>query len=256
MKKLHETLALGRVHAMDAIAGLLRLRDHSVAMVFADLPYGQTMHGWDSPVPIVPLWIVLRRVCRLRAALVFSAIHPFTALLVASNTIMFRHAMVWEKNKPTGHLNANRQPLRSHEDLLVFARETPNYRVQKTTGHSPMHAADRRLTSTCYGGHGSTPSEAGSTLRYPTSILRIPVVNNDDPDRIHPSQKPVALVEWFVKTYTRRGDLVVDPTAGSGTTIVAAERLGRRAVGFDLDSAMVEKANARIERARSEKKTR
>lgn len=237
----------GLIHPIDCIEGIGRLPRGSVDFVFADLPYGKTRNTWDKLVPIESLWKALRIACKPGAAKVFTASQPFSSLLVASNFEEFRHEMIWKKNKSSSFLNAKKMPLLAHENLLVFYREYPFYEVQKTGGHPPMHAATKKpTTSTCYGEHGPMPNEAGTTLRYPTSVLEIPVVNNDDPERIHSNQKPVDLVEWFLRSYTRPGDLVLDPTAGSGTTLVAAKRLGRRYVGFESDVAMTMLANERL----------
>ena len=234
----------------DCLTGLARVASGSVAMVFADLPYGRTQNEWDTLVPVEPLWRELNRVCRRDAAMVFTAMQPFTSLLVCSNTSAFRFEMIWQKNKVRGFLNAKRQPLRTHENVLVFYREQPRYVPQMTTGHKPVNSYTKHTSDgTNYGATKRGVSGGGSTVRYPTSILSIPVVNNDDPIRIQPTQKPEALVAWFIETYTRPGDLVLDPTAGSGTTLVAAKRLGRHGVGFETDAEMVVKARHRIARA-------
>ena len=242
-----ETYADGLLVHQDCLTGLASVATGSVAMVFADLPYGRTQNDWDNLVPIEPLWQELNRVCRRDAAMVFTAMQPFTSLLVCSNLPAFRFPMVWQKNKVRGFLNAKRQPLRTHEDVLVFYREQPRYVPQMTTGHKPVNSYTKHTSDgTNYGATKRGVTGGGSTTRYPTSVLAIPVVNNDDPIRIQPTQKPEALVEWFVKTYTQAGDLVLDPTAGSGTTLVVAKRLGRHGVGFETDADMVVKARRRI----------
>lgn len=237
----------GRVVHEDCLVGLRHLPAGSVTMVFADLPYGRTQNEWDRLVPIEPLWRELNRVCRADAAMVFTAMQPFTSLLVCSNTRSFRYEMIWQKNKVRGFLNAKKQPLRTHENVLVFYRKQPRYVPQMTEGHTPVHSYTKHTSDgTNYGATKRGVSGGGSTTRYPTSVLALPVVNNDDPIRIQPTQKPEALVAWFLRTYTRPGDLVLDPTAGSGTTLVAAKRLGRRFVGFETDADMVAKATIRL----------
>jgi DNA modification methylase len=161
-------------------------------------------------------------------------------MVVTSNLRQFRYDMVWRKNKSTGFLNAKKRPLRIHESVLVFWEQEPRYEPQMTDGHEPGHAVNQRLSRTQV--YGATPKKrtwGGSTKRYPVSVLDIPIVNNDSPDRIHPNQKPELLVEWFLLTYTRPGDVVLDPTFGSGSTLRAASRLGRSYVGFETDEAMV-----------------
>lgn len=171
---------------------------------------------------------------------VLTAIQPFTSMVVMSNLPRFRYDMVWRKNKSTGFLNAKKRPLRVHESVLVFWTEEPVYMPQMTDGHEPGHAVNQRLSGTTV--YGATPkrrSWGGSTMRYPVSVLDIPIVNNDSPDRVHPNQKPEALMEWFINTYTRPGDVVLDPTFGSGSALNVARRLGRKYVGFETDAAMV-----------------
>lgn len=246
------SLTLDRVYARDCLEGLRDLPAGCVDLVFADLPYGRTRSAWDRPVRLALLWPALRRACKPRAAMVFTGVQPFSSLLVCSNLAEFRFSMVWRKNKSTGFLNAKRQPLRAHEDILVFARKAPRYRPRMTEGHEPGHAVKGRLSKTSI--YGATPvprSWGGSTKRYSTSVLEVAVVNGDAPDRGHVNQKPEALSAWFIEAYTDPGDLVLDPTAGSGSALAAAKRLGRRFVGFEQDAKTARAANARLSRVAS-----
>lgn len=238
---------IGKIHSLDCLIGLTSIADGSVDFVFADLPYGRTQNDWDKLVPMEHLWPALRRVCKPTAAMVFTAMQPFTSLLVCSNLADFRYEVIWRKNKVRGFLNAKRQPLRTHESVLVFYRQQPAYTPQMTSGHKPVNSYTKHTSDgTNYGVTKAGVKGGGSTTRYPTSVLDISVVNNDDPEHIHPTQKPVALVEWFLRTYTQPGDLVLDPTAGSGTSLAAAATLGRRFVGFETDIEMAGRANDRI----------
>jgi len=230
----------------DCLRGLPEIQAASVDLVFADLPYGRTQNNWDHLVPISDLWAQLRRVCRPDTPMVFTAIQPFTSLLVCSNLDSFRYEMIWRKNKARGFLNAKKQPLRAHENVVVFYDKQPRYEAQMTDGHEPIHWAKTSSRSKNYGQYGATVTNGGTTKRYPTSVLDVPVVNNDDPERIHTTQKPVALVEWFIRTYTDPGGVVLDPTAGSATTLVAAERLGRTGIGFEADQRLFDLASARL----------
>lgn len=234
---------MGGLFHMDCLEGLRDVPEQSVDLVFADLPYGRTANSWDEVIPVEALWSHLARVCKERTPMVFTAIQPFTSLLVCSKPKWFRYEMVWKKNKPRGFLNANKQPLRVHESILVFYRKQPAYRPQKTKGHAPVNSFTKNTSDgTNYGNTKRGFRGGGSTERYPTSILEIPVVNNDDPRRIHPTQKPEALPAWFIATYTKRGDLVLDPTAGSGSTLLAAKKMGRAYLGFERDKDMVKAA--------------
>lgn len=229
---------IGDVHCADCLDALGGLAEQSVDLVFADLPYGQTRNDWDRPIALDALWTHLERVTKPRAPMVFTAQQPFTAALVSSARKWFRYEMIWRKNKPRGFLNARRQPLRIHENILVFYREQPFYEPQMTHGHSPVHAFATRTSGKNYGSVAPRPG-GGSTSRYPTSVLDIPVLNNDDPERVNPTQKPIALPAWFIRTYTKPGDVVLDPTAGSGSTLLAAKALDRRYVGYEIDPEMV-----------------
>lgn len=217
----------------------------SVDMVLTDLPYGKTRNSWDRPIPFEPMWAELRRVCKPQAAMVFTATEPFGAQLICSNLADFRYDLVWSKNKPTGFLNAKKQPLRSHENILVFYRKPPLYSPQMTSGHKPGNYARCIQHSTNYG--KQTPTEyGGSTKRYPKSVIEIPIINNDDPEKFHPTQKPVDLMRWLIRTYTSPGDLVLDIAAGSGSTGVAAMLEGRRSICIELETEYASAADLRI----------
>ena len=232
------------LHNIDCLVGLAAMPDACIDFVFADLPYGRTQSNWDKLVPMDQLWFQLKRVCKPTSAMVFTAIQPFTSLLVCSNLEQFKYEMVWRKNKATGFLNSKKQPLRAHENILVFYGKQPAYEPQMTDGHEPGHAIKGKLSTTgMYGAMPKPRTWGGSTKRYPTTILDIPIVNGDDPNRVHVNQKPIDLSSWFIKTYTKSGDLVLDPTAGSGSTLVSAKMLGRRFVGFETDPQTVETAN-------------
>jgi site-specific DNA-methyltransferase (adenine-specific) len=243
------SVELGRVHLGNCLDLLGQVDRESVAMVFADLPYGITANAWDTPIDLARLWPALYRVCRPNAALVFTAVQPFASDLVQSNRADFRFEMIWKKNLATGFLNAAKRPLRNHENILVFWREEPIYQPQKTTGHplvrvTPSQRAQAKHSKN-YGDqdHLMKTLTYESSERYPTTVLDLDVVEQHDPSRRHPTQKPEALADWFIRTYTTPGDLVLDPTAGSGSTLCAARSLGRRCIGFDIDPEAVRKAN-------------
>lgn len=221
------------------------LQASSVDMVLSDVPYGQTQNAWDRPIPFEPMWEQLRRVAKVDAAIVLMAAQPFASKLVCSNLADFRYDLIWKKNKPTGFLNAKKQPLRIHEHALVFYRKPPLYEPQMTTGHKPGNYARRVKHSSNYG--AQTPTEyGGSTERYPTSVIEIPIINNDDPDKHHPTQKPVDLMAWLIRSYTARGQSVLDFAAGSGTTAVAALREGRRYICIEKEPEYFDMAETRI----------
>lgn len=235
----------------DCLELLATIPDGSVDMVLADLPYGTTASKWDSVIPFEPLWAEYKRICTKNAAIVLTAQQPFTSALVMSNVKAFKQALVWKKNKSSGHLNAKRRHLTVHEDVLLFSFGTPVYNPQKTTGHTPSHSASRLDVSTVYGRQRHTTYEGGQTTRMPNTLLAYDVVNNDGSGegRFHPNQKPVPLLEYLINTYSRPGELVLDNTMGSGTTGVAALNTGRLFIGMEKDPAFYKVAVARIEAA-------
>ena len=218
----------------DTFEGIATLPDQSVDMVLADLPYGTTRCAWDTVLPLEPLWREYWRVCR--GPVVLTASQPFTSALVMSQSRRFRYSWVWDKALPVGHLNAKRQPLRVVEDVLVFYATAGCYHPQKTSGHK-RKVARSKYEKTRDGSHVYGQEKRDTTYdsdeRYPTNLIRFS--NGDQTRKIHPTQKPVALFEYLIRTYTNPGDTVLDNTAGSGTTAVAAERSGRRWVCIERD---------------------
>lgn len=221
--------------------------DGSVDMVLCDLPYGTTACAWDAVLPFEPLWAEYRRVCKPSAMIVLTANQPFTSALVASNYAGFKYACAWNKVLPRGHLNAKKQPLRVLEDVLVFGAAGGTYNPQKTGGHK------RKVSTTVYekGGDGSQVygkeqrnTHYDSTERYPTSLITFS--NAAQNGKIHPTQKPVALFEYLIRTYTNPGDVVLDNTAGSGTTAIAAENTGRRWICMERDETYYAHAICRV----------
>ncbi|AZO29344.1 site-specific DNA-methyltransferase [Mesorhizobium sp. M1B.F.Ca.ET.045.04.1.1] len=220
------------------------LPDRSIDMIAVDPPYNSTQNSWDVIIPFEPMWKEIWRLCR--GAVVFTAMQPFSSALVMSQVKHFRHEWVWEKNKATGHLNAKKAPMRAHELVLVFSKETPPYFPQMTDGHTPGNFAVRRTNTSNYG--AQKPTEyGGSTERYPRSVQQFPIINNDDPEKVHPTQKPVDLFECLIKTYSREGDTILDFSMGSGTTGVACRRTNRNFIGIELDPDYVMIARGRIE---------
>lgn len=229
----------------DCFERMRELPDASVDMVLADLPYGTTQNKWDSVLPLEPLWAEYWRVCKPNAAVVLTAQTPFDKALGMSQIECLKYEWIWYKNKPSGFLNARKFPLKAHENVLVFCRGGHLYNPQ---GLTPVSVNQYRRNKAGNGNYGKvaqkdyTQTEGG----FPYSVLQIPVINNDKKDRLHPTQKPVALFEYLIRTYTNEGDTVLDNTAGSGTTAVAAERCGRRWVCIERDETYYTKAVERV----------
>jgi len=233
----------------DCLDLMENISDKSINMILCDLPYGTTACKWDSIIPFEPLWNQYKRIIKDNGVIVLTAAQPFTSALVMSNILMFKYCWTWCKNKKTGFLNAKKQPLRQTEDVVVFYASQPTYNPQKTQGHKPVNSFTKHTSD------GETVGKTkigikggGQTDRYPTNILYIPVVNNDNSngDKFHPTQKPVELFEYMIKTYTNEGDLVLDNCAGSGTTGVACKNTKRNFILIEKEIKYVEIARKRL----------
>ena len=218
-----------------------------VDLVLADPPYGSTKCRWDTPLNLNSLWKELRRVTKPDGAIVLTASQPFTTALIASNYPMFKYCWVWEKTLATGHLNAKKMPMRAHEDICVFYQKMPQYFPIKTKGHerkvSTAHHRRNSKFTELYGSHSDKPSY-DSTERYPRSVIKI--ATDKQKSALHPTQKPVALMEYFVQTYSKPGDTVLDFVMGSGTTGIACLKTKRYFTGIEIDKDYFEIACNRL----------
>jgi DNA modification methylase len=218
----------------------------SVDMILCDLPYGTTACKWDSVIPFEPLWAQYKRIAKPNAAIVLTASQPFTTALIGSNMKDFRYCWVWDKAQPTGFLNANRRPLGVHEDVCVFASAATVYNAQKSGGHPQRkRTASRGKTTAVYGDFAQVGKDSG-TNRFPTTIISISKGQSPNNRPLHPTQKPVALMEYLIRTYTNEGETVLDNCMGSGTTGVACANTGREFIGIEKDAAYFEIARQRI----------
>lgn len=224
----------------------------SVDMVMADLPYGTTACKWDAVIPFAPLWEQYRRVCKKNAAIVLTASQPFTSALVMSNAGGFRYQWVWEKSKAGGIFNAKNMPLKQHEDVLVFSEGTcancsANRMPYFPQGLMRVNRTAKNSARSGDGTIGNRPSRTGSYTQefsgYPMSILKIA----SEGRAVHPTQKPVALMEYLIRTYTNEGETVLDNTMGSGTTGVACINTGRKFIGIERDPEYFKIAQARCD---------
>lgn len=235
----------------DCLELMREIPNGSVDMVLCDLPYGTTRNAWDNVIPLEPLWEQWHRVCKPNAAVILFAQMPFTATVVLSNQKEFRYEWIWRKSQGTGHLNANRMPLKIHENVLVFYRELPTYNPQKTAGNS-YYRSKHNHGSTNYGKQVDSETINTDGTRYPVDVIHFPACNTSADKPIHPTQKPVPLLEYMIMTYTNPGDTVLDNCIGSGSTGVACINTGRDFIGIELDPGYFETACRRIEDAQAQ----
>ncbi len=228
----------------DCLEKLHAVEDNSVDMIAGDLPYGTTACKWDSIVPLEPMWEHLKRVVKPNGAIVMTASQPFTTTLIASNMKMFKYCWVWDKVKPSTGLHAKHQPLRVTEDVVVFGGSS--YYPQMV---AKKHRKEDKLDSNgeAFGGAKVKRHHDNKGLGYPKNLIT--VSNANQHGKVHPTQKPVALLEYLIRTYTNPGDTVLDPTFGSGTAGEAAVNLGRKFIGIEQDPGYFDKAVARITKA-------
>ncbi len=234
----------------DCLDLMATIPDGSVDMVMADLPYGTTACKWDSVIPFEPLWAAYRRVCKKNAAIVLTASQPFTSALVMSNAEAFRHEWIWEKSKASNFLLARKQPLKAHESALAFCFGTPPYHPQKTAGKpysGEKRAGKKGSNSEVVNDVPNPQFRTGSAdgTRFPRSVQYFVTPESEGPT-YHPTQKPVALMEYLIRTYTNAGETVLDNSMGSGTTGVACVNAGRKFIGIEQDIGYCEIAARRM----------
>lgn len=224
----------------DCLEMMKLIPDGSVDMVLCDLPYGTTQNGWDSLIPFRELWEAYRRVGKENCAYVLTAQPPFDKVLGCSNLAMLKYEWIWEKTKATGHLNAKRQPMKAHENVLVFYGKQATYKPQ---GLVRKAVATVRKGGDNGSNYGKSDKDTVQEFEgYPRSVLQIP----SEGSTVHPTQKPVALMEYLIRTYTNEGETVLDNTMGSGTTGVACNNTGRNFIGIERDPEYFKIAQRRI----------
>jgi site-specific DNA-methyltransferase (adenine-specific) len=245
----------------DCLVEMAKVPDGSVDLILADLPYGTTACSWDSVIPLEPLWAHYKRIIKPRGAIVLTASQPFTTTLIASNMAWFKYCWVWEKTMPTDHINAKNKPLKMHEDVCVFssgttANKSPNRMPYYPQGleYAPyVHKRNctfegKRLDSIV----GSRPSRTTERVvefkNYPKSVIEF---GNSNHARYHPTEKPIGLIEYLIRTYTNEGETVMDNTMGSGTTGVACVNTSRHFIGIERDDNYFTIAQNRINNARN-----
>lgn len=239
-----ETLAVDRPWLMlgDCLERMREIPDGRVDAVICDLPYATTQNSWDSLVPLQDLWSQYQRVVRPDGAIILTAAQPFTSLLVVSQPKLFRYSWIWQK-EPSGNLNAKRMPMPEHEDVLVFGKSIRYFPQGLRPTLRKRSAADNSRTTNY--GQQKRQSYEQTVTGYPTTILPFA----KDRDRYHPTQKPLALIEYLLKTYSNEDETILDNTMGSGTTGVASVNTGRRFIGIERDPHYFDVGRSRIDAA-------
>jgi len=239
-------MILKQENCLDAMK---EIEDNSVNLILADLPYGVTKNKWDSVIPFDLLWSQYNRIIKENGAIILFGQDKFTAKVMLSNEKMHRYNIIWDKISTTGFLNANRMPLRSHEDICVFYKKLPDYNPQKYLGEkSHSKGSKKRNTNNNYDEFTMVDNTAvHGEYKFPKSIISFPRV---PPSKIvHPTQKPTDLLEYLIKTYTNEGDLVVDNVMGSGSVGVSCVNTNRDFLGIELDENYFKIAETRIQEA-------
>ena len=231
---------INKIICGECITVMKDIPDKSIDLILCDLPYGTTQIGWDIIIPFDLLWPAYERIIKDNGAIVLTASQPFTTDLIASNRAMFRYEMIWEKSRAVGFLDANRKPMKAHENILVFYKSLPTYNPIMTEG-KPYIATHKANRSAQYSNHGETVT-TNEGERYPRSVIKIDSIS----DTVHPTQKPVELFEYLIRTFTHPTELVLDNCVGSGTTAVAAKNLNRKFIGIELNETYCYEAEKRL----------
>lgn len=231
----------------DCLELMKNIPDKSVDCIITDLPYGQTSRNrWDTVIPFEPLWEQYKRITKDNAAIILFANGMFTAEMMMSNKSMWKYNLIWEKTQPTGFLNAKKMPLRNHEDVCIFYKKPPTYNPQMSDGHiRKVSKVSHHVTAKETLNYGEYDfKDYDSTKRYPKSVWKFS--KDTQKNSLVPTQKPLALIEELVKTYTNEGDLVLDSCMGSNTTGKACKNLKRRYIGIEKDKDIFKIAEERM----------
>jgi site-specific DNA-methyltransferase (adenine-specific) len=249
-------MEIDRIYNMDCLEGMKQIPDGSVDAVICDLPYGTTACAWDTVIPFEPLWEQYKRICKPNAAIVLFGAEPFSSMLRMSNIEWFKYDWYWRKPKGTGHLNAKKQPMRDVEIISVYYQQQATYNPQFSKGEPfGNKSGSKHFTSeageTTYGKFASGPGTRNDNpgIRYPKQCIEFGVVERDT---IHPTQKPVDLIAYLVRTYSNEGDTILDNCMGSGTTAIACIKEKRHYIGFELNREYFDKAVKRIQAEKSQ----
>lgn len=239
-----------KLYKGDCLKILPTIKEKSIHMILADLPYGVTHHKWDSEIPLLDLWKNYENIIKDTGVIALFGQSLFMAKIIVSNEKMFRYNLIWDKMRSTGFLNAHKMPLRIHEEIAIFYKKLPVYNPIMTLGDKPSHARGKNsnFTTKIYGKFETNYISKAMTTnkKMPTSIIKI---QNTTQHKYHPTEKPVNLLEYLIKTYTNENDIVLDNCMGSGSTGVACMNTHRRFIGIEKDEKYFDIAYKRIKEA-------
>lgn len=237
----------GKLYNADCLELMKELEENSIDMILCDLPYGTTACSWDTVIPFKPLWKQYKRIIKDNGAIVLTACQPFTTDLINSNRKWFKYELIWNKICVTNFFNAKTQPLRCHENIIIFGKDI-KYNPLLTNNTKKRFGKESNHFCEIYGSKPGPNSQRN--VGYPRSIITVrSIINLDLEKRYHPTQKPVKLFEYLILTYTNSGDLVLDNCCGVGTTGIACIKTGREFILIELEEKYCEIARARIEEA-------
>lgn len=261
---IYNMLELNKIYNEDCLIGMSKIEDKSIDMICCDLPYGVLNKGnksakWDSIIPFDKLWEQYERIIKDDGVICLFGQGMFSAQLMCSNSKLWRYNLIWEKDRSTGFLNSKRMPLRSHEDIMIFYKKLGTYNPQME------YAPDRRNHAVgkgehtnknqCYGEIKRNIEPVITDYKFPRSVIKIKKEHKCKGDE-HPTQKPVELIEWLVKTYSNEGDVILDNCMGSGTTAVACLNTNRKFIGFEIQEEYWKLGNERVEDILSERENK
>lgn len=230
---------INKIYNMDCIEGMKLIKNKSIDMILCDLPYGTTKNKWDTIIPLHDLWEQYERIIKDNGAIILTCSQPFTTILNNSNLKLFKYEWIWIKNNSTGFQLANKRPLKKHENISVFYKKQPVFNPQ---GLKLYEKLNKRASMGDNWGELKSNQYIQKYTNYPTQLLEF----SHDKEKIHPTQKPILLFEYLIKTYTYEGDVVLDNCIGSGTTAIACINTNRNYIGFELEKRYYDLANQRV----------
>lgn len=244
---MENDFSIKKILCGDCLELMKDIPDNSIDMILCDLPYGTTACSWDIIIPFQPLWEQYERIIKDNGAIVLTSSQPFTSKLVMSNLKLFRYEWIWDKTHATGHLDAKKKPLKAHENICVFYKKQPLYNFQKTKGHKRKVSNSKGRNNTNVYHKAEKSTNYDSTERYPRTIQTFS--SDKQKSSLHPTQKPIALFKYLIKTYTNEGMLILDNCMGSGTTAIACKQLNRQFIGIEISKQYCDIANKRLEQS-------